>query len=940
MFLKSNIIGSIASLQGSLRKLKEAQRQTACLTHGDRNVTQEKQPDQPRPNQSRQQNQLQPQQQQFSSLAGMQNFEPLPPVAPIVPLGADFLAGFPAHHSAYNEIVDPAGNIRPHWSRLSEGLGQIGAAGMEHRCQQIRRMIHQNGIAYTAYGDPSVREKHLQLDPVPHLIPEDQWNTISAGLRQRATLLNMILADLFGPRTLLTNGVLPHAVLFDHPHYQLAYQDLPAAGNRHLHFYSAKLVRLASGEWWVMTDRTDSPGGWGFSLENRIAISRILPNEFRQSKVKRLASFFIAVRNHLISLAKDHAGDPNIAILSAGAGSPSYFEDSYLARYLGFTLVQANDLVVRSGKVMLKTLQRLTPIEVILRRRSGFHLDPLELGGVAPGVAGLFQVIRDGNVAIANAPGSGLIESPIMLAFMPRICEALLGSKLQLPGVATWWGGEPQGLELILDRIDELNLVPAFRKRTKDGRGSQAGNENQKPIQPEMLTRQQRIELVRNDPKFWVGQEKTESSSTAVWEDGSLRCGHFSMRAFLAASEDSWEVMPGGLARISDQPDGKSRNHLEEGGTKDVWVLSAKPVEQVTLLKPTGRFDSSRSQAFLSSRVADNLCWLGRYVIRAEAGARLLRCIVLRLLGEAEPDELSELPPLVRAMALEGNIEVGYAIKELAQQLPKLEELLPVSALDHREPNSLRSHVNQAVWLSARVRERFSNDAWRVIQDINNDFTSNDPQHCDLNDLLAITNTLIVNLSSFSGLISETMTRTHAYRFLNIGRRLEHSLQIIGLLRVCLAEPNEVSNETLQAVLEISDSTLTYTSRYYANFQLPAVLDLLLLDEMNPRSLAFQLTRLLDNIESLPGGSEPIEDSPIRKLAMDALLLVRTSDVEQLAQGDRQGLIQLFDRLSQQLPELSTLISNQFFVHSGSVTQMIADEFGNTRSVGAQDSKK
>ena len=869
----------------------------------------------------------------------MQNFEPLPTDAPIVPMGANFLAGFSAHKRAYNEIIDPAGNIRPQWIQLSEGLGRISAAGMEHRCQQIRRMIHQNGIAYTAYGDPSAREKHLQLDPVPHLIPEDQWNTVIAGLQQRATFLNLICADLFGPRTLLASGVLPHAVLFDHPHYQLAYQDLPVAGDRHLHFYSAKLVRLASGKWRVMSDRTDSPGGWGFSLENRISISRIFPTEFRQAKVKRLASFFIAVRNHLISLAKHPTGDSNIAILSAGPGSPSYFEDSYLARYLGLTLVQANDLVVRSGKVMLKTLQGLTPIDVIWRRRSGFHLDPLELGGVAPGVAGLFQVIRDRNVAITNAPASGLIESPIMMAFMPQMCEALLGSQLKLPGVATWWGGDPNGLELILDRIDELNLVPAFRKRTKYGRGSR-GNQgdkgSQEPVQPQSLTRAQRIELVRNDPKFWVGQEKTESSSTAVWEDGALRCGHFSMRAFLTASEDSWEVMPGGLARIADQPDSESRNHLEEGGTKDVWVLSTKPVEQVTLLKPTERFENSRAQGFLSSRVADNLCWLGRYVIRAEAGARLLRSIVLRLLGQAEPDELSELPPLVRAMAFEGNIEVGYAIKELARQLPKLEELLPVSALDHREPSSLRSHVNQTVWLSARVRERLSSDAWRVIQDVNNNFTSNNPEYCDLNDLLAITNTLIVNLSSFSGLISETMTRTHAYRFLNIGRRLEHSLQIIGLLRVCLAEPNEVSTETLQAVLEISDSTLTYTSRYYANFQMPAVLDLLLLDEMNPRSLAFQLTRLLDNIESLPGGAEPIADSPIRKLAMEALLAVRASDVEQLAQGNREGLIQLFDQLSQQLPKLSTLISNQFFVHSGSVTQMIADEFGNTRSVGMQ----
>ena len=900
-------------------------------------MTEEKQPNEPRPNQNQQQqNQLQQQQQQFSSLPEMQSLMPTyAPMESLPPMG-DFFAGYPSPDSAYNEVLDPAGNIRPHWSRLNEGLGRIGFAGMERRCQQIRRMNHQNGIAYTAYGDPTVREQHLQLDPIPQLIPEDQWKIISAGLHQRATLLNMVLADLFGPRTLLTGGILPHGVLFDHPHYQLAYQDLPVSGDRHLHFYSAKLVRLATGEWWVMSDRTDSPGGWGFALENRISISRTLPNEFRQANVKRLASYFLAVRNQLVSLAKHRQTDPNIAILSAGTGSPSYFEDSYLARYLGFTLVEANDLVVRNNQVMLKTLAGLTPIDVILRRRSGFHLDPLELGGVGPGVAGLFQVIRDGNVAVANAPGSGLIESPIFMAFMPRICKALLNTKLELPGVATWWGGEEQGLELILDRIDDVNLVPAFRRRTIDGSGRTGNNGSAQPnIDPQTLTREQRIQLVRENPKDWVGQEKTEGSSTAVWEDGSLRSGHFSMRAFLTASDDSWHTMPGGLARVSEKPNAAITSHLREGGTKDIWVLADKPVEQVSLLQARGRFDKSSSQGFLSSRIADNLCWLGRYIVRAESGARLLRSVVLRLLGEAEPAELSELPPMVRAMALEGNIEVGYAIKELAQQLPRLEQLLPVSALDHRDPSSLRSQVNQVVGLSARVRERLSSDAWRVIQDVNGNFKSNDPDNCDLNDLLEITNTLIVNLSSFSGLISESMTRTHAYRFLNIGRRLEYSLQIVGLLRVCLTDPDKVSAEMLEALLEISDSILTYTSRHYANFQMPAVLNLLLLDEMNPRSLAFQLSKLLTNIESLPGGSDHDADQAIKRLAMDALHSVRMSDVEQLAHvnelGERAGLVELFDKMDEQIPDIATLISNRFFVHSRSVKQMIADEFGITR---------
>jgi len=899
-------------------------------------VTEENQPNEPRPNQNQQrQNQLQPQQQQHQAMADFNRVPSEEHTSSNFSINS-FLSSHQPPNTVYNEVLDSNGKVREHWSRLDGGLAKLGYTGLEHRCQQIRRMIHQNGIAYTAYGDPSVREEHLQLDPIPQLIAETEWNSISAGLKQRASLLNLALADLYGERELLTDGVLPHEVIFEHPHFQLAYQDLPVAGDRHLHFYSAKLVRLWNGQWWVMSDRTDSPGGWGFALENRISISRAFPNEFRTANVKRLASFFISARKHLIGLAKDGHSDPNIAILSAGAGSKSYFEDSYLARYLGFPLVQAEDLVVRSGRVMLKTLAGLTPIDVILRRRSGFHLDPLELGGVAPGIAGLFQVIRQGDVAIANAPGSGLIESPIMMAFLPRICSALLGAKLILPGVATWWCGESQSLELVLDRIDELNLVPAYRRRTIDGKGGRKfGQANFESFDPQSLSREQRIQLIQRDPKFWVGQEKTEGSTLPVWRDGKLQSGHFSMRAFLTPSGNSWETMPGGVARISDQPNGVFGTTLEKGGTKDIWVLADQPAEQVSLLRHSERFGISHSQVFLSSRMADNLCWLGRYSVRAESGARLLRGVVLRLLGEAEPAELTELPNLVRAMALKGNFENGFAINEPAQKLTNLEQTLPASALDHRDPSSLRSQVNQLVGLSARVRERLSSDAWRVIQNINNDFNSSDPEQCDLNDLLEITNTLIVNLTSLSGLILETMTRTHAYRFLSIGRRLEHSLQIVGLLRVCVTSQNEVASEMLEALLEFSDSILTYTSRHFAIFEVAPVLELLLLDELNPRSLAFQLNELMTNIESLPEGTAEDANKPIRKLAMDILHSVRMSDANFLAQtnswSQRGELINLLNKLSVQLPDLSTMISNRFFVHSGIVTQMIADEFGNIR---------
>lgn len=863
-------------------------------------------------------NQLQQQQQQRSAAN---------PASPTIePIGSGVLADYQPAGKGYDENVDQSGTPRPKWRQLDQLLGKVGAEGMERRRKQIRRMVHQNGIAFSSYGDPKDRERHLQLDPIPQIISSDEWSRIDSALKQRATLLNMILADLYGPGKLIADRVLPAEVLFDHPHHQVPYHGLPLPGDRHLHFYGAELFRSPSGEWWVVADRTDSPGGCGFALENRLAISRAFSNEYRKCNVRRLAPYFLAVREHLASLSTRNRDNPQIAILSAGIGSASYFEDSFLARYLGFTLVEAHDLVVRSGLLMLKTLEGLTPIDVLMRRQQGNYLDPLELGGGAPGVAGILQVVRDGNLVIASAPGSGLVESPVFMAFMPRICRALMGTDLQMPGVATYWGGEADSLELILDTIDDLALLPAFRQRTVVGMPVS----QRKLVDPQAMTRDERIELVRSDAAGWVAQERIVRSSTAVWKNGSMASGYLSMRSFLVAKDESWCSLSGGLSRVSDTPSELIHNPFQKGGTKDVWVVSSEPVEQVSLLNGvSGPLSAQQGGGFLSSRVAENLCWLGRYMERADATARMLRAVVLRLTGEVSPAESIELPALIRALAVEGRIDAGFAIKEISSQLPELDHGLAISSLDRSDPNSLRSLVERISSLAAQVRERLSADSWRIVQEISDDFNQCDAEQCDLTDLLELTSDLVLDLASFNGLISESMTRTHGFRFLNIGRRLERSLQMIALVKNCLLQKDVAESELLEAVLEIADSIMTYRSRYHANPQLPAVIDLLLSDEKNPRSLAFQLVELNNNLDSLPGNQDRTQFPVERRLAMDALHSIRMADTKQLGashvQGKTSPLMELLDKVEKLLPQVSTEVSNRFLVHSGPFNQMISE---------------
>ena len=891
---------------------EQAQKPTPKQTNSDSYQTQQQ-------SQS-QQNQFQQQQQQFFAVPGM-------PTVGRGTSGKDFFAAYQPALNVYDEFVDSELNLRNHCRRLAIELSQIGEQGMAHRDKQIRRMIHQNGIAYSAYGDPSAREKHLQLDLIPQLFADAEWLQIEKALSQRADLLNLILADLYGERTLLTRGLLPPEVLLHHPHYQLPYHELPQPGGFYLHCYAAEIVRSPSGDWWIKSDRTDSPSGMGFALENRIAISRAIPNAFRRCNVYRLASYFIALRDHLASLAKTNQDDPRIAILSAGAGSERYFEDSFLARYLGFTLVETNDLVVRSGKVMLKTLAGLSQVDVIFRRNHDHSLDPLELGGGIPGIPGILQVIRDGQVVVANAPGSGLVESPIFMAFMPRICQAILGCDLELPGVATWWGGEPDSLERILDRVDELQLKPAFRVRSGGGRGF--GHRQINVLKPETMTRDERISLLRKNPKAWVGQEKVARSSAAVWDGGKLTHGYVSFRAFLTASQGAWRSLPGALVQVSSSPHESTRSLFAHGRTKDAWVLADRPVPQTSLLKKTGDLiEPVRTRGFLPSRVADNLCWLGRYLERADASARLIRAVALRLTGEANPEDSVELPVLIRAMAITGQVDVGYSIQDFASLLPSLESSLALHALNHDDIDSLRYQVDRIVSLAGTVRDRLSSDAWRIVQEMSSSFSSSDPRNCDLVDLLDIIDTLVVGLAAFSGFVSECMTRTHGFHFLNIGRRLEHALQTTGLIKNCFCLESEVSGELLESVLQISESELTYRSRYYANLQLAAVLDLLIVDKLNPRSLAYQLVQLQENLGKLPGNTGQ-ESSSERLSLQETLNAISGSNFVELGkpnqEGKRDQLIELLDNVETDLADISRNISNRFFVHSGPIHQLIAD---------------
>jgi len=879
----------------------------------------------------------------------MTTIAPETPAAPPASLFGDYRP-LP---DCYDEMVLPDGTLRPHWRAFAAKMDAVGPDEIARLWEQGQRLIYDNGVTFSTVDEAGRSTRPWQLDAVPLLLAADEWETLSAGLEQRARLLNAILVDLYGPQELIQRRVLPPEFVFANPGFLRPLHQIKVPENRFLHQYAVELARAPDGGWWVIGDQTGSPGGAGYALENRIVTSRMLPDVLRECRIERLASYFIALRESLQEVSPRYRDNPRIVLLTvrsdrlqpvdgdvrrarpaeAGHYEP-YFEDAYLARYLGYTLVEGGDLAVRNNQVMLKTLGGLLPVEVILRRPHDDECDPVELRGDSPfGVAGLLEVIRAGNVVVANALGSGILESPMLRAFLPALCRNVLGEELRIPSVATWWCGDEPARKYVLEHLDSLTICPAFDPSPT------------KAMRPKLMSKDKRqtlVDAIRRRPAEFVGQESVRRSTAPVWTGDGLQPWRLSLRTFLVASGDGYATMPGGLIRVREvrsdrlQPvDGGTSGtrpaeagHYERGNelrSQDAWVLAKGPVPHVSLLRPPGEaVKLRRSGAELPSRVADNLFWLGRYAERAEGSARLLRSVLSRLTGETAFDELPELPVLLRCLASLGQLEPGFVVEGIREQLPMIDDALPEAVFNEQEERSLRSSIIRMRNIAALVRDRVSLDVWRIVTRIDQDVKGAVRRRTS-GDVLDLVNQLVIDLSAFSGLVGESMTRTLGWRFLEIGRRIERTLHTAALLRGAVVEQDSPEPAVLEATLEVADSLMTYRSRYLAHFQIGPLLDLLLLDETNPRSVGYQLAALYDHVCNLPSDPGDPARAPHERLAMSLLHSVRLADVEQLAGSrpntPRDQLDRLLQRITDQSPKVAEAISHRYLIHAGAPRQ-------------------
>jgi uncharacterized circularly permuted ATP-grasp superfamily protein/uncharacterized alpha-E superfamily protein len=775
------------------------------------------------------------------------------------------LSGYRPLPGIFDEMVDRDGRVRAHWQPLLAMLARLGPQELTRRFAAADRHLHDSGVFYRVYEDASGAERPWPLSHVPLLINGSEWQTLKAGLIQRAELLEAVLADAYGPANLVRDGKLPAVLIAGNPEFLRPLVGVAPGGGAHLRFYAVDVGRSPDGNWWVLRDRTQAPSGSGYALENRLALSRALPDIYRALKVERLAPFFQAFQAELSALNRHD--EARVCVLTPGPMNETYFEHAYLARYLGFLLVEGEDLTVREDGVFIRTVSGLRRAEVFLRRLDADFADPLELNVRSRlGVPGLVQAVRDGAVVIANAPGSGLVEARALLSFLPALAPALLGRTLALPNVATWWLGQARAREEIVDRLDEMVIASAFL-------GELPGHGERREVLGATLEPHERARIVEQIARRGmdlVAKEAVALSTTPIGRNGRLEPRPFTLRLFLARTADGWRVMPGGFVRIANNIDARAVSLQRGGSTGDAWVLSEMPVAETTLLPTPDRITITRFTGPLPSRAAANLFWVARYVERAEATLRLIRALVNRvgdsdeaatrvvgqicsLLGawDAVPTDLPYLRPVLVAFA-------GLQSRELDGALPYL--------------------VGAAQTAASVIRDRFSPDAWRALTDLSEliDAAIDPPTE---SAIFERTNGALRIIASFSGLAQENMSQLAGWRFLELGRRIERAVATCRFVRQ-FAFGN--LDGALDLLLELADSQITYRLRYVMVAAAAPVIDLVVLDPNNPRSVAYQLARIEAHLAALPQRSGGGRLSPPEQIATALAAQIRTADAATL----------------------------------------------------------
>ncbi|WP_317932449.1 circularly permuted type 2 ATP-grasp protein [Halioxenophilus sp. WMMB6] len=826
--------------------------------------------------------------------------------------------------SGNDEALAPDGSLVAPWQQLLSRMEEIGSNGLADRTDKIKRILRDDGAIYNASGGSLV----WGLDPLPIILTADQWRELELGLIERAQLLDFILKDLYGNQEIIRRGLVPPEVIYSHPGFIRACHHTHLPGKHQLILYAADLIRSPDGQIMVLGDRTQAPSGSGYALENRLVMQRVFPAQFRESGIRMLRGFFNTLRAQMVRLAPEknlrNGEGPRVVILTPGAYSETFFEHAFLANYLGYPLVQGKDLTVRKGHVWMKTLDGLSRVDVILRRVDDNYCDPVELRGDSQlGVPGLLEVVRAGNVSVANPLGSGILEAGALMKYLPAISQHFFGKQLRLPSAPTYWCGDPDDLQYVIANLRQLRIKPAqhhFDSHAVYGSSLSEGDLNELSL------------AIQQNPNNYVAQEYVQPSYGPCWRNNSLQPRPFALRTFAVADDQGYQVMPGGLTRAAANARDQRISNQLGAISKDTWIQLAQGEEDLGAASSTSVLVNRTVDISLPSRVVENLFWVGRYAERSDMTIRLLRTVFMQINGA------NQLPP-------EAERQLLYSVTQLTMTYPGFmkagsdvfkdpeKELLSV-ILDQERTGSVCSSLRAMLRSASEVREMLSSDTQRVMNDIDDELGQ---LHIQLRTGMASApeeslDPLVTALLALGGLFNESMFRGMSWHFLEIGRGIEKIYQLATLMRSLLVvecQQEESNAVCVESILATTEGLTTFRRRFRNDASLYNVLATLMLDRTNPRSLIYQLEQIQRYLTTLPKNAITAPESPREQRALiEAISIVQLADLNQLAainptSAVRQQLDQLLVRLQELMEYMAGAISEVYFDHTAGPQQLL-----------------
>lgn len=807
--------------------------------------------------------------------------------------------------AVYDELFEEDGNIRPRWKIVMDNLMQSGLEHLHSKQKEIDWRLEDNGVTYNVYNEQGGMNRPWKLDAIPLVIDGEEWKEIEAGLEQRCKLLNLILQDIYGEQRMIREGIIPMETVYAHSGFMREVQGL----EMQLTFYAADMARGPDGKMWVINDRTQAPSGLGYAIENRLTMNDAMPELLNDVSVKRLYDFFEKFK----SLFPSQNGYLNV-LLSPGAHNETYFEHAYLSSFLGLTLVQGQDLLAKNGGVWLKSLKGLRRVGSILRRVDEAYCDPLELRNDSQlGVPGLVQSVRQNGVRMVNPIGSGILENLGLNPFMPRLARFFLGEELLLPQIATWWCGQEKERAYVLENLHKLIIKTIDRSESKHTYiGRQLGKKELKLLQQKIL----------EQPFRYVGQEEVEFGSCPTLVKNTIEPRKAVIRAFTIWDGQSCSVMPGGLVRVGIRNDSLLVSNQFGGSSKDLWILgNAASAPFITFFKPQCIGDNDFET--IPSMRAENLFWLGRYLMRAISTARLIRTTLKYVTNSSrynQSDHRSTKEVLAKALTHVTMTYPGF-LKESAN-VPLLEEIHSICTDGYRI-GTMAQTMNMMFNANASVKNLFPMEGWRIVDRMMRDWeeesrTSKPFARLMINQM----DKTLLYLMAYKELISESLFAEQGLLLYEIGSRIERAQLLISQARALLTPVLDPLSEyeILETLLSSCESLNAYRARYRASLQLQNVVEFLILDINFPKSLISEVNELLQNVGKLPKFRKAIYLSRYEESIFEAYSLLRLSKLDELCKLEestyvRTDLDHTLSALSEKLIVASNEITKIYFTH-------------------------